>query len=321
MNAIYSNGGNFYDSTGNPVSADQAKSQGYYDLLSGAGGTFVQGTDPNGGLDPQSVTVNRIFSDPSYVMTPQDFQTIYQKAYNPSTDGTLEQRTSGMRQANQQSIESNDFMGTYGGLIPIAMFAGPALASAAGIGGGAAASSGLAEEAAALGVGPEVMGTQGLTAGTAFMPLAEEAAQLGVGPEVFGTQGLPEMGGTFGGLAGAEGAGLNLPSLPSAPPGTSTVAQQIAKALTGGASGSGTGGFQGFMQGAQAANPGYVRKSLPFMDQPAFLGDGTQQALGSTEDTAFNKMLSDRGDDISTRAKQMAAQLRGRPGMLAFRST
>ena len=113
------------------------------------------------------------------------------------------------------------------------------------------------------------------------------------------------------------------PSMPSVPPGASsaasTVAQQIAKALTGGAGAALGGGLQGYMQGATPASQGYVRKSRPPLTQPAFLGDQGQQPLGSAEDSAFNEMVAGRGEDTSTRAKQMAAQLRGRPGVLGFK--
>jgi len=77
------------------------------------------------------------------------------------------------------------------------------------IGAGAAGAGGVAEEAAALGVGPAVSGTQGLTAGSLYGGLAEEAAQLGVGPEVFGTQGLDTLPGTFGGVPSVSPGGFN----------------------------------------------------------------------------------------------------------------
>lgn len=216
----------------------------------------------------------------------------------------------------------NDLGGMMLALAPLAMMVGGAAGvgglSNAGMGAGGAAGASLAEEAAMLGVGPEVMGTQGLTAGTAFMPLAEEAAALGVGPEVFGTQGLEGMGGTFGGLT--SGGGFSLPDMPSLPSGTGSVAQQIAKALTGGSAAATRSGGALIGQSAIAPQAGYVRKPRAPLTQPAFLGEQGQQPLGAAEDEMFNQAVASHGDDVSTRSRQMAAQLRGRPGWFAWKT-
>lgn len=97
--------------------------------------------------------------------------------------------------------------------------------------------------------------------------------------------------------------------------------QTLAKALTGG-SGTGTGTGGGTLMGQSAISPqaGYVRKARKPISQPAFLGEQGQQALGSAEDEMFNQASASRGDDVSNRSRQMAAQLRGRPGWMAWKT-
>lgn len=127
----------------------------------------------------------------------------------------------------------------------------------------------------------------------------------------------------------AAAAGMGLPpmpsgggGLPSMPPGASTLANQLAKALAGsGGTGAGSGaGGALFGQGGTPGGQSYMRKARAPMTQPAFLGEQGQQPLGAMEDAMFNEASGERRDDVSNRARQMAAQIRGRPGFFGFRS-
>lgn len=212
-----------------------------------------------------------------------------------------------------QSSGFDQFMGDYGFLLPM----GAAAATAIGTG---ALGTGAADSASGFGfgtpeslVGAEFSGDLGMGIPELGMVADPTTAATAI------SGGIPAdmLGGGAGALTLADVGGL-----PTLPPGSGTVAQQLAKALTGSNLGSAiSGGIQGFLQGASPTTQGYVRKARPPLTQPAFLGDQGQQPLGSAEDTAFNQMVSDQGDDISTRARQMAAQLRGRPGIIGFRST
>lgn len=302
-------------------------------------------SDPNPGsysnLSPQAATQEQgiqglftnLASDPNYVMTPEQFQNFYQTPY---TNQDLASLSSGLDAQRQQAIAANEMQATYGGLVPIAMFAAPALASAAGLGAGEAAAG-----ADFLGAGVDPVVAADAAAGTSMFGGEAAAPFLGAGVDpvvgadaaagtpMYGAE-APFMGAGVDPVVGADAAsgtpmyefGPGLPTLPSIPSGVTSAAQQLAKALTGGSNigGALSSGIQGFMQGATPTTQGYVRKARPPLTQPAFLGDQGQQALGSAEDSAFNQMVSDRGDDVSTRARQMASQLRGRPGMFGFRS-
>lgn len=246
--------------------------------------------------------------------------------------------------SGMQEVERQDAANVNKGRLPLYL-------AAAAITGGALGALGGAGAAGAEGFGEGALGSWdavgGLTeaeqaalgGGTLMPPAIAPATNAGYTASPFvGSEGAA---GTLydlsnidqvvnAGMAGAGfapsaalEAGSGFPSLPSVPPGESTAAQQLAKALLGDSSTTGDAasrGIQGFLQGATPTTQGYVRKARPPLTQPAFLGDQGQQALGSAEDTAFNQMVSDRGDDVSTRARQMASQLRGRPGMFGFRS-
>ena len=149
------------------------------------------------------------------------------------------------------------------------------------------------------------------------------AADAAAGTPMFGE--APFMGAGVDPVTAADAAqGTSMfetsSGLPSLPPGAGSAAQSLVKALTGGNAGNVlSSGVQGFMQGATPGGQSYMRKARAPLSQPAFLGSGEQQALGSTEDMAFNQALGERREDVSNRSRQMAAQIRGRPGLFAWK--
>lgn len=173
-------------------------------LSSIQGGDYAKGAQFS---SMQEQAANRLLSDPNYVMTPDDWTLIKAQPYSGQD---LFSESRGMQQANQQSIASNNFMGTYGGLIPIAAFAAPALASAAfGGAAGAAGAGGVADigvgGAAANSVGAGLAGSAGAgsTVGggmwdwlTNLLGGATDAP-WGVNSQIGGT-GAFDMGGSAG---------------------------------------------------------------------------------------------------------------------------
>lgn len=238
------------------------------------------------------------------------------------------QEASSQQAAKENSAFTTENAGFLLAALPaLAMVGGAGLAGSGDIGGVGDLAGGLSSADVAGGMVPE------------FGTNAAYDAAMGTGASGFG-YGSPE---SLVGTEGAESILGNIPAptsieeeiarlggtpdalpiaptegLPSLPPGTKSVVDQLVKALTGDSTGS-KSGMSAFGQGAIPASAGYVRKSRPLIEQPAFLGDQGQQPLGSAEDTAFNEAVAGRGEDISTRAKQMAAQLRGRPGFFGIK--
>ena len=150
------------------------------------------------------------------------------------------------------------------------------------------------------------------------------AADAAAGTPMFGAAEAPFMGAGVDPVTAADAAqGTSMfetsGGLPSLPPGASSAAKLLSRAITGGGSAGGAGGGSLMGQSAIAPQQGYIRKARPGIQQPAFLGSPEQQPLGTMEDTAFNEVLGERRDDVSTRSRQMAAQMRGRPGWFAWK--
>ena len=150
--------------------------------------------------------------------------------------------------------------------------------------------------------------------------------------DMYGSLGTPAVQGVGGAgyipadtaaYMGATGSSLSsaLTGLPSSglPPGVTDAAKAAARALTSSKNSfPNIGSGSTFMQSGSPGGSSFMRKSRAPLTQPAFLGGAEQQWLGSAEDEAFNQARGESREEISNRAKQMAAQLRGRPAI--FRS-
>lgn len=238
----------------------------------------IGGGDYSGGSyfsTQQEKALQRVLSDPNYVMTPEDWQWINAKPY---TGADLAAASSGMREANKQSIASNELQGMYGGLavmaLPAAVAGGQALLAGAG-GAGAAGGEAL------IGAGESGLGTLGAGGGLTYsgqgLTSLAQLANGGAGPIETGGGAIgnevagaypPSAGGTLG--VGADtatgGSGMVYDAA------TNTVIP--ASAATGTAAAASAA--EGLGAGTTAAASG-----LPFGLTPAQLAIGGASLLGS----------------------------------------
>lgn len=192
--------------------------------------------------------------------------------------------------------------------------------------------------ASPLGYSPVTEGTMG----TIFDPAAINTINatetpMGTGAfDQYGSLGTPAVAGVGGegyipvdtqAYMDATGSSLSsaltgVPSSSGLPPGVTEAAKTLAKSLLSGSQQGATSPFSGaFGQGGTAGGSSFMRKARAPLTQPAWLGGGEQQWLGSAEDQAFDEARAGHGEEVSNRARQMAAQLRGRPSQFAtFRS-
>lgn len=196
--------------------------------------------------------------------------------------------------------------------------------------GGLGSAAGAAEAGAGMTLGDASLGAmaglgdvgmEGAFLGAGVDPIV--GADAAAGAPMYGAAEAPFMGAGVDPVTAADAAqgtpmyGAAAGGLPSVVTLSNALkAAQLAKGLTADTNQFPNlfGGGQGFGgQGGSSGGSSFMRKSRAPLQQPAFLGSGEQQYLGSAEDTAFNQASGGRREDVQNRAKQMASQLRGRP--------